>query len=422
MGKARVRRHLDELIPEPGAPRRLAFLTLVQAVGTGLFLTSSAIFFTRTIGFSPRSVALVLSIAGLSGFLSTVPVGKLADRWGARPLLAGNYAVLAVLFSMYCLSTTIPVFAVVACLIAIGETSGSPLRSTLTYALFGREDAVKVRSQTRGIFNLGSMSGAALAAVALTIGTREAFYAVMLTNAAAQLTCAFITLSLRTPREAPERAASSTPVAAGGPRQALGDHRFLAITFANGLLEMHSAMLSIGIPLWTTTHLHQPGGLVSAVMIVNTLFVILFQVRLSRGADTTHGAAALLRRGGILLGVSCALFSLTALGPSAWVITLVIVAAAVMVTGEIYQSAGSWGVSFELPPPGRQGEYQGVFALGRGLQQFLGPFLVTSLVIGVGSLGWLILTAMFVLVGTLCVPLVRSAAKNKADEELYATG
>jgi hypothetical protein len=157
-------------------------------------------------------------------------------------------------------------------------------------------------------------------------------------------------------------------------------------------------------------------------MIVNTLFVILFQVRLSRGADTTQGAAALLRRGGILLGVSCALFSLTALGPSAWVITLVIVAAAVMVTGEIYQSAGSWGVSFELPPPGRQGEYQGVFALGRGLQQFLGPFLVTSLVIGVGSLGWLILTAMFVLVGTLCVPLVRSAAKNKADEELYATG
>ncbi|MEU6070675.1 MFS transporter [Streptomyces sp. NPDC047082] len=401
----------DDLVPRTRTARRLAFLTLIQSTGTGLFLTSSAIFFTRVIGFTPQSVALVLSIAGFCGFLSTVPAGRLADRFGARTLLAGNYAALSVLFVLYCFSDIFAVFAVVASLIAVGETAGSPLRAALTFSLFGRETATKVRAQMRSIFNLGSMAGAAMAGVALAAGTRQAFYSVIVVNACAQLICAVVTLGLREPaRPGRERRQSGSQS-----RAALRDYRFIAVTLASGLLELHNAMLNIGIPLWITIRLRESGSLNSVVMISNTLLVLLFQVRLSRGAESAQGAAILQRRSGTILMVSCLLFAGAAVVPHAWVAPLIVLAAVVMVFGEIYQAAGSWGISFELPPPERQGEYQGVFALGRGLQQFVGPMFVTALVINVGAFGWIVLGIMFVAVGALCVPLVRAAEKGATN-------
>ncbi|MEW2545877.1 MFS transporter [Streptomyces sp. NPDC047002] len=398
----------DDLVPRTRTARRLAFLTLIQSTGTGIFLTSSAIFFTRVIGFSPQAVAVILSIAGFFGFLSTVPAGRFADRFGARPLLAGNYAALSVLFTLYCFSDTFAAFAVVACLIAVGEAAGSPLRATLTFSLFGRETATKVRAQMRSIFNLGSMAGAALAGVALAAGTRQAFYSVIGVNACTQLICAVVTLSLR----APMRPGQGGRQAGIGSWAALRDYRFIAVTLASGLLELHNAMLNIGIPLWITIRLRESGSLNSVVIISNTLLVLLLQVRLSRGGETAQGAAILQRRSGFILLVSCLFFAGTAAVSDTWVAPLIVLAAVVLVFGEIYQAAGSWGISFELPPPGRQGEYQGVFALGRGLQQFVGPMLVTALVINVGAFGWIVLGIMFGAVGTLCVPLVRAADKD----------
>ncbi|MEV5161955.1 MFS transporter [Streptomyces sp. NPDC053728] len=402
-------RFWKEMIPQRGQARRLAVLTLTQAIGTSLFLTSGVIFFTKIAGYSAQSVALTFSVAGLCGFLSTVPVGKMADRIGARPLLSGNYAVLGVLFVLYCLSWNFISFTVVACLIAICETAGSPLRATLTYGLFGGEAAVRVRSQMRSVFNLGSLAGSGLAGAALVVGTREAFYVVLLANAAAQATCAFLTLGFREahPRQALRSAAPAMRVSA------LRDYRFIAVTLASGLLELHSAMLNIAIPLWITVGLHASGSLQSAVIAINTILVLLLQVRLSRGADSAMGAARLQRRAGVVLAASCVLFAATSAVPQGWLPALMIVAAvAVMTIGEIYQAAGSWGISFELPPPGQQGSYQGVFALGRGLQQFLGPAVVTVLVLDIGAGGWLALAAVFVAVGVLSVAIVRAAGEH----------
>jgi hypothetical protein len=377
----------------------MAVLTLTQSVGRGLFISTSAVFFTSVIGFDPQSVALALSLAGACGFLSAIPIGKLADRAGPRLLLAINYAALAPLFAAYCFTSWFPSFLVIACLIAVGEISGSPLRAALTYEMFGPGEAVKIRAQMRSIFNLGTMSGAALAAAALSIGTREAFYAVMLITATAQLACAVLTLTLKSAGKSVQT----------GPRaaSAVRDVRFIAVTIASGLLEMHAALLSIGIPLWITVHLQADAALIAMVISINTICVLALQVRLARNADTARGASLLQRRAGLWLALSCLLFAVTDFAPA--VVVLIVVAVAAMTVGEIYQAAGSWGVSFELPPPGRQGDYQGVFALSRGLQQFLGPATVTAAVIGLGSYGWLLLAVGFAVTGLICPSLVKWA-------------
>jgi MFS family permease len=64
--------------------------------------------------------------------------------------------------------------------------------------------------------------------------------------------------------------------------------------------------------------------------------------------------------------------------------------------GELWHSAGSYGLSYELAPAGSHGEYQGFFSLGRGLTAALAPLVVTTVCLADGADwrpvgGWLLL-------------------------------
>jgi MFS family permease len=72
------------VLPPAGPLRRYAFVSLVDATGTGMFLTASVLYFTRFAGLAAGSVALGLSLAGLAALIGAVPLGSLGDRFGHR--------------------------------------------------------------------------------------------------------------------------------------------------------------------------------------------------------------------------------------------------------------------------------------------------------------------------------------------------
>lgn len=405
-----VRDWARNLVPEPGPARRLAVLTAVQALGFGLFLSSGAIFFTREVGLSAGRIGLGLSVAGLAGLLCTVPIGRAADRFGARLPLLITYAALAVLFASYSMVTDFAGFVVVAALISVFETSSHPLRMTLTHALFDPEQRVRVAAQMRSLFNVGFMAGAGIAGAALAVGTRTAFLAVLLLTAIAHAGCAVITWRTSSTRPAGVTAKPSAAPARSG----LRDVRFVGLALLSGVVELYQPILTVALPLWIVHGTSAPRWVTAALLVLDTVLVIAFQVAMSRGAETAAGSARMLRRAGALLALCCAIFAFTGnLGPVTATIVLLI-GTVVLVLGELGQSAGSWGLSLHLPPPGRQGEYQGVFALGRGLQQTVGPYLVTVLAIGHGRSGWLLLAAVLLIAGLLCPPLTAAALRRTA--------
>ncbi|MER5831173.1 ATP-grasp domain-containing protein [Streptomyces sp. NPDC002130] len=103
------------------------------------------------------------------------------------------------------------------------------------------------------------------------------------------------------------------------------------------------------------------------------LLRIVTGVSLPRVAVTPSGAARMLRWAGWALGASCLVFAVSG-GHGALLDSAALLGGAlVLVLGELYQASASWGLSFGLVPAGRQGEYQAVFSLERGLQQFAGP-------------------------------------------------
>jgi hypothetical protein len=155
---------------------------------------------------------------------------------------------------------------------------------------------------------------------------------------------------------------------------------------------------------------------VSAVLLLNTLAVMLWQVRVSRTAAGLHGASILVRRSGVVMLVSCAVFALSGADVPGWVAAgILLAAAALQVVGEMMQSAGAWEISFALAPAHQQGQYQGFFGTGLAVARMLGPVLLTTLIIGWGAVGWLLLGGLFLLAGLVNGPAVRWAEARRDD-------
>ncbi|MBD0742901.1 MFS transporter [Streptomyces sp. CBMA152] len=416
-----LRGWLQETLPAAGNARRLGVLTLIQSLGLGVFLTSSAVFFTQTIGISAQRVGMALSVAGLCGLLCTVPIGRLADRHGAGRVLTANFLLAAVGFTAYCAVDSFAGFLAVACGIAVLETSAGALQASLTDALVGEEERVRVSAQMRSLFNLGFLGGAVLAGAAIAADTSTVLYATVLTDAALQLVSVAVLLTMRgTPVSATEEPPQSEEAAGVLRSSALRDVRYVAIALVCGALELYQPLLTVGLPLWIVTRTDAPALMVSGLLILDTVLVLLFQVMVSKGARTPAGAARMLRWAGWSLGASCLVFALSAGHGGLLDSAALLGGALVLVLGELCQASAGWGLAFGLAPADRQGEYQAVFSLGRGLQQFAGPWLMTSLIVGAAATGWVVLAVLFALLGLAGPPLVRGLEKARARTEPVA--
>jgi hypothetical protein len=163
-------------------------------------------------------------------------------------------------------------------------------------------------------------------------------------------------------------------------------------------------VISLAIPLWIVERTHAPNWLVSAVLLLNTLAVMLWQGRVSRGVTSLRGASILVRLSGVLLLVSCAVFALSAADVPGWVAAgILLVAAALQVVGEMMQSA--WEISFALAPAHQQGQCQDRHG-GRADARAGAADDVDH---RMGAMGWLLLGGLFLPAGLINGPVVRWA-------------
>jgi hypothetical protein len=213
---------------------------------------------------------------------------------------------------------------------------------------------------------------------------------------------------------------------AQGPRLvALRDRPFLAFTVLDGLMSMHFGLLNIALPLWIATHTSAPRWLISLLLLVNTTAVVLFQVRAAQGTEELTGAARAARRAGLAIAAACVLWAASGSVPVLAAVALLVAGALAHVTGELWHSAAGWGISFGLAPAHAHGQYQGTYSMGMELGRMLAPIAVTTLAVGWGVPGWLLLGGLFLLLGAAVPPVVRWAARTRedvTDPQLAAVG
>ncbi|MFF4331087.1 MFS transporter [Streptomyces sp. NPDC001591] len=405
-------------LPAPGAPRRLAAAQLSNSVGDGAYYVCSALYFTRVVGLSPAQIGLGLTLAWAVGSVAGVPLGALADRRGPR----GTSALLALAtagsVASFLFIRSFGAFLCAVVLYAVSQCGLAAARQALLAGLVTPGERTGVLAHLQSTLNAGLALGAALGGLALGAGTERAYLVVFALDAVSFLVCAAVLRGLPAVTPAPGRAA-------GEPRLAvLRDRPYALVTLLNAVLLLRMPLLSLAIPLWIAERTQAPGWLVSALFVLNTLAVMLFQVRLARPVTDLDSAGRALRVSGLVMALSCAVFAVSALPSSGWAAAALLVAgAALQADAEMRQSAGSWQIGFSLAPAERIGQYQGFFGTGVPVARTLGPLLLTSLLLLWGIPGWLLLGGLLLAASFAMGPAARWArAKSEGGAEPKPAG
>ncbi|MFG2048421.1 hypothetical protein ACGFIW_13460 [Micromonospora sp. NPDC048935] len=166
------------------------------------------------------------------------------------------------------------------------------------------------------------------------------------------------------------------------------------------------------LPLWILSHTDAPKTVIAGLVLLNTVLIVLLQVRVSRGADTAPGAARASRRGALLIALFCLVLPISGVTRGPLTVVVLVAAATLLILAELIESAGSWGLTATLPPAAQRGAYVGAFRLGKQMQYLVAPAALTALGVSTGGWGWLPTAAIFVLIGVAVVPVVAWAERT----------
>jgi MFS family permease len=395
------------VLPAAGPGRILVLSGFGGAVGTGLFLAGSMLFFIRGVGLSPYQVALGLGVAGAVGLLASMPLGAVADRVGPRRTVVALHLWRAVAYSLYLTVHSFPAFLIVVCATTVADKAAPPVNQAMVGLLFDKRERVRTMGFLRSAQNVGLSIGAILASFALSANTRSAYDILALGNGVSYILMAYLVWRLRVPAtvRVPE-STSDADTALQHLDSAVAHHRrpghwyFIALTLANGALALHDTVLFVGLPLWIAQHPYLPADIVGVLLTLNTVLTAAGQVWWTRLAGTAGRAIRGMVAAGLVLAAASLLIGLTGAVASAAIGVLLLVGGALLLTvGENLHAACAWEISFELTPPQRRARYLAAFAGGSSARDMLGPTLITVLLLGLGPLGWAGLAAGFASAG-----------------------
>lgn len=174
------------------------------------------------------------------------------------------------------------------------------------------------------------------------------------------------------------------------------------------------------LPLWVVDHTHAPRWSVSLFLLINTILVVVFQVRVGSRVKTVRQGGTAMRRAGAVFLLSCSAMGLAA-GLPGWAALLLLAAAVVVHTyGELWHSAATFALDFGLPPEHAQGQYQGLVGIGTGTGQAAAPVLLIGLCLSLGQAGWVGLGASFALVSLAAPALAAWGARTRSAQPARA--
>ncbi|WP_030869746.1 MFS transporter [Streptomyces sp. NRRL F-2747] len=391
--------------------KRIYAAGLSDAVGLGMYLSLSVLFFHKAVDLPNTEIGLVLGIAGITSLLGAMPIARAAERFGTRTVLTVLFLVRAAAFLALALSSSFIAALLASAVAGVLSRGISPLIESGLIARASNEEAVGALARLRSLRNAGMAAGALPSGAAIAIDEAWAYRAVMVLSAVLFIGCAAV---CRTFGDGGRPAGA----AQGGPSRGsvLRDRAFLRITALYGALTMSALILGLGVPLWVVQQTQAPAWTVTLVQVLNTAVVVLLQVRISKGSEDFRTARRMMRRGGLLSALAAGIVPLTTLGGAGTNLALVVAAALLFSLGELYIVSGTTGAALLHIPEGRKTGYLAAFNLGFAVTTVVGPPLITTSV-GLGGWAWLGWAVYFTVAGLVAMRIPRPApAAGKAPQ------
>ena len=354
--------------PSVGPHRRFVTAIAVDAVGSGVFMPVSMLYFLAVTPLTLFQVGLAISLASLVALPTGPWVGALVDRIGAKRILLVGNALQTAGFVAYLVVESFAAVLVWTIFVTVGRTAfwGSYGNIVATISLPGERE--RWFGFLGALRNVGFAVGGLASGVALTVGTELAFMVVVAANAVSYLVAFWLLLAV------PETVTHTPAVLPGMWGTVLRDRPYRLLVVAQVGFSLPMMLLNFAVPVYAITVLGLPGWVMGAMFTLNCILVGLGQ-GLVVNALTGRTRYRVLLLTQVVFAASYLVF----LGGS----TLPVVAASIVLVlgGVVYTLAELMGgpvlgaLSAEAAPDHLRGRYLSLIQLAWNVSSTVAPVL-----------------------------------------------
>ena len=389
----------------PAIGRHRLFVTAIgiDALGSGVWMPLSVLYFVRVTELSLVHVGVALSIAAALSFPLALVIGSLVDRYDAKRVLQGGNVLQAVGFAAYPLADSIPTVTLVVAIAALGRTAFWGSYSPMVAAVSEAGEREKWFGFLGALRNSGFAVGGLMAAAAIQIGTPEAFHAVVMLNAASYV-LAFV-LMVRVEVHGVHRDGVRQRQG-GGWSEVARDPGYRWLVGANFGYAMGCLALNVVMPVYIVHTLHLSGWVSGAVYVINTVLIGVGQGLIVRQMTGSVRWRIVVLALGLMIAAFLLLY--VAGEPNSGVAIAVVLGAAVVYTlGEMAGGPVLAALAAESPPAHLRGRYLAVYQLSWNAASAVAPVLYLSLLNRGGLAAWEVLSGLALFGAACCLPLRR---------------
>ncbi|MDN4172995.1 MFS transporter [Nocardioides sp. SOB77] len=386
--------------PSIGPHRRFVTAIAIDAVGSGVFMPVSVLYFLMTTDLSLVQVGGVLSLASLIALPVGPVLGGVVDRLGAKQVLLAGNALQALGFAAYLVTDSFLGLTLWTVVVTVGRTAFWGSYGTIVAAISRPGEREAWFGFLGALRNVGFAVGGLVSGAAITVGTQEAYAAVVVANAASYVVAFVLLLAVPAPAPAGHRAVS------GSWATVLRDRPYWLLWSVQLTYCFSMMVLNVAMPVYATTVLGLSGWVTGAVFTLNTVMVGLGQglvVRAMTGARRWR----VLVLADLVFAVSFVV--LLGAGPAgvAVGVAVVLVGTVVYTVGELLGGPVLGALGAEAAPEHLRGRYLSLIQLAWNLASTIAPVTFAWLLDAGAAPVWLALTAVSLLGAVLAARLGR---------------
>lgn len=388
--------------PSIGRHRRFVTAIGIDAVGSGVWMPVSMLYFVAVTPLRLVQVGAAMSIGALVALPVTLLAGSLVDRYGAKRVLQGGNLLQAAAFAAYPFAHSMLTVTLVVAAATVGRTAfwgsyppivtgiSEPGEREMWFGLLG------------ALRNAGFAVGGLLASAAMTVGTTAAYQAVVVLNAVSFLVSFVLMAGVVVHREPVAPAEARV----GGWRTVLRDRGYRWLLGANTGYALMCMVLNIAIPVYVVDMLRLPGWVSGGFFVINTVMIGAGQGLVVQAMTGRVRSRIVLLAGGFAVA-SCLLLLGARHLTEGTAIVVVLGAAVVYTLAELSAGPVLSTLAAESPPRRLIGRFMAIYQLTWTMASTIAPVLYGWLLGRGATPAWLAMGGIAVLGALCCLPMHR---------------
>jgi len=400
--------------PDVGPHRRFVGALAIDAVGSGIWMPLSMLYFLHQTSLGLVRLGLAMTVANTLVIPLVAYLGALVDRVGPKRVMQGGNAGAAVTFLLYPFAHSLPAVTVLVFAASLTRTAFWSALGPMVTQITEPGERELWFGFLQAMRNAGFGIGGLLAAVALTIGTDAAYQSVVIGNAGSYVASFALMVGV----------AGGARIAAAqrdrsSPWVAFGDRSYRVLVAVILCYALVGTTLSIAMPVYFVDGLGLPGWVPGTVYVINTVMIGVGQGLVVRQMT------GVVRRRVLQAALACAALSFLLLWaadlvPVEAAVAVVLVGAVVYTLGELTAGPVLAALSAEAAPPALRGRYMAATQLAWSVASAIGPLFWSFLLARGSWAAWgaslalcAVWSALVQVLGAR-MPLARSAVTNVA--------